>query len=222
MNKPSISADEVRAYLKEHLDFFEAHTDLLEELTLPHNAGKAVSLVERQVSVLRDRNMDMRHRMSELLDNARENDRLFDKSKRLVLAMIEANDLGDLIDALLYSFDKEFGVQYTQVILFGNPNIIPQTAARVVSVNDARDYIGQRISGKRAVSGGLNPAETHYIFGDQANAIGSSAVASLHYGNPLGLLAVGNRDPDYYSSGMGTMFLSFIAEVLNRLLAKHL
>jgi uncharacterized protein YigA (DUF484 family) len=36
------------------------------------------------------------------------------------------------------------------------------------------------------------------------------------------MLSIGNRDPQYYRSSMGTLFLSYIAEVLNRLLPKYL
>jgi hypothetical protein len=32
----------------------------------------------------------------------------------------------------------------------------------------------------------------------------------------LGMLAIGSFDPDYYRSGMGTMFLTYIADVLTR------
>ena len=87
-----LEPEQIEAYLREHLDFFEQHHDLLAEITLPHESGVAVSLVERQVSILRERNIDMRNRLSKLLDNARDNDKLFDKSKRLVLSLIEGQD----------------------------------------------------------------------------------------------------------------------------------
>src|SRR5690625_6836720 len=86
-----LTADQVSEYLQEHRDFFVHNEHLLADLSLPHESGPAVSLVERQVSVLRERNMDVRHRLSKLLDNARENDKLFDKTKRLVLALIEGD-----------------------------------------------------------------------------------------------------------------------------------
>ena len=84
-----IRDEQVAEYLRSNPDFFKQQPGLLADLTLPHESGNAISLVERQVSILRERNMDMRHRMSSLLDNARDNDRLFDKTKRLVLALLE-------------------------------------------------------------------------------------------------------------------------------------
>src|SRR5690554_7550927 len=122
---PMASASDVVRYLMAHPTFFSDHPALLAEIELPHDSGTAISLVERQVAVLRDRNMDMRHRLSHLLDNARDNDRLFDKTKRLVLTLLEGQELPDIIDALHYCFDREFNIHFTSLLLFGNVDKIP-------------------------------------------------------------------------------------------------
>jgi uncharacterized protein len=202
--------------------FFEQHHELLAEISLPHESGSAVSLVERQVALLRERNIDMRNRLSKLLDNARDNDKLFDKSKRLVLSLLEGQDMGDIIDALHYSFDKDFNIHYTSVILFGNVDKIPSSEARVVSIAQAREFVGPLLKNSRAVCGTLGAKEMQFIFGEHASEIGSVATVPLIHGSVFGLLSIGNRDPQYYRSSMGTLFLSYIAEVLNRLLPKYL
>ncbi|MDO3384443.1 DUF484 family protein [Gilvimarinus sp. SDUM040013] len=217
-----IKATDVARYLADHPEFFVEHPALLTELQLPHDSGSAVSLVERQVSVLRDRNMDMRHRLSHLLDNARDNDRLFDKTKQLILALLEARDLGDAMDALHYSFDKEFNIQYTRTLLFGDVDKIAGSQARVVNIHEAREHIGALLKTNRSFCGHLDEAHKQYIFGDAAKDIGSAATVPLVYGNTFGLLAIGNRDPKYYRSSMGTLFLAYIAEVLNRLIPRYL
>jgi len=217
-----LEPEQIEAYLREHPDFFQQHSDLLAELTLPHESGSAVSLVERQVAILRERNMDMRHRLSKLLDNARDNDKLFDKTKRLVLGLLEGQDMGDIIDALHYSFDKEFNIHYTSVILFGNAEKIPSSQARVVSLAQARECVGPLLKNSRAVCGSLAEKELQFLFGNHAGEVGSVATVPLVHGSAFGLLSIGNRDPQYYRSSMGTLFLGYIAEVLNRLLPKYL
>ncbi len=217
-----LTADQVSEYLQEHRDFFVHNEHLLADLSLPHESGPAVSLVERQVSVLRERNMDMRHRLSKLLDNARENDKLFDKTKRLVLALIEGQDLGDIVDALYYSFDNDYQIHYTSLLLFGNEDRMPSSQARVVSLQEAKQHIGPLLKNNRAMCGTLGDDELQFLFGPQAEHIGSVATVPLVHGNTFGLLAIGNRDPHYYRSSMGTLFLGYIAEVLNRLLPNHL
>ncbi|UZJ43681.1 DUF484 family protein [Marinimicrobium sp. C6131] len=217
-----LTDEQVAQYLEAHPDFFVQHRKLLADLELPHESGPAVSLVERQVSVLRERNMDMRHRLSKLLDNARENDKLFDKTKRLVLALLEGRDMGDIIDALCFSFDQDFNIHYTSILLFGHEDRIPSSQARVVTIGEARQHIAPLLKNNRAMCGTLGEGELQFLFGDNAHQIGSVATVPLVHGNAYGLLAIGNRDPHYYRSSMGTLFLGYIAEVLNRLLPEHL
>lgn len=212
----------VAEYLRQHPDFFVKHPALLADLRLPHESGEAISLVERQVSVLRERNMDMRHRLSKLLDNARDNDKLFDKTKRLTLALLEGHDLGDVVDALYYSFDNDFKIHFTSMLLYGDASRTPSSQARVVRIAQAREAIGNLIKSNRAICGSLNPGELEFLFGQNASAIGSAAVVPLIHGNAFGLLAIANRDPQYYRSSMGTLFLSYIGEVLNRVIPRYL
>jgi len=219
---PMASASDVVRYLMAHPTFFSDHPALLAEIELPHDSGTAISLVERQVAVLRDRNMDMRHRLSHLLDNARDNDRLFDKTKRLILELLEGQDLGDIIDALHYSFDNEFNIHFTRTLLFGDAEAIGGSQARVVSPKEAQDNISVLLKSNRSFCGKLGDKEKAYLFGDDAAQVGSAATVALNNGQTFGLLAIGNRDPKYYRSSMGTLFLAYIAEVLNRLLPPHM
>jgi uncharacterized protein YigA (DUF484 family) len=65
----------------------------------------------------------------------------------------------------------------------------------------------------------LRKEELAYLF-PAAGEVGSAAVMTLHKGSALGVIAVGNSDPNHYSSSMGTLFLSHIADVLVRLLPR--
>lgn len=217
-----LTDEQVSDYLHKHTDFFVKHPQLLADLRLPHESGRAISLVERQVSVLRERNMDMRHRMNKLLDNARDNDKLFEKTKRLTLSLLEGQDLGDVVDALFYSFDNDYNIHYTTLLLYGNPHSVPASAARIISLTEARDHIGGLVKSNRAICGSLSNKERDFLFLEKSQEVGSAAVVPLVYGNAYGLLAIGNRDPRYYRSSMGTLFLTYIADILNRIFPRYL
>ena len=84
----------VGEYLQACPDFFERNGALLAKLRLPHlrDAGATVSLVERQVEVLRERNQALERKLKELVDVARANDGLADRIHRLTQRLIRAHD----------------------------------------------------------------------------------------------------------------------------------
>src|SRR4029450_1438701 len=91
--------DTVMRYLRENPDFFGRHPMLLTDLSLPHDSGEAISLVERQVAILRERNIDMRKRLAHLVGAANTNDTLFEKNRRFPLAILHADGL-DAVDTV--------------------------------------------------------------------------------------------------------------------------
>ncbi|WP_317932410.1 DUF484 family protein [Halioxenophilus sp. WMMB6] len=216
----ALHAEAVRKYLIENPEFFQRHRDILQNLLLPHDTGNAVSLIEKQVSVLRERNVELRHRLTQLVENARENDILFDKTRRLVLSLMETDELGDFIDALLYSLDNDFQVQFSTLVLFDEQLEGPVGPARVYNSHSASKQFPKLWRAHKTLCGQLPREDIQQLFPKNIQSIGSVAVAPVNNGSPLGLLAIGHKDPDYYRSSMGTLFLGYIAEVLNRSLPR--
>lgn len=211
---PSVGAQDVVAYLRANPAFFAEHDDLLLELQVPHQRGDSVSLVERQLKLLRDRNIEMRHRLSHLMDVARDNDRLFDKTRRLVLDLLDAATLEEVVSAVEDSLRHQFQVPYSSLILFSET---PLAVGRSVSSAQAHEAIGGLLADGKTVCGVLRPHELAFLFGEEEQAqIGSAAVVCLSYKGLHGILAIGSPDPQHYRSSLGTLFLGYIAEVLAR------
>ena len=219
--EPALNDELVCDFLRKHSNFFNRHPDLLSEMSLPHDSGEAVSLVERQVSLLRERNIDMRHRLSKLLDTARDNDLLFDKTRRLLLTLLESTSLTQLVDSLHFSLDRDFNIPFSSLILFGGETQLPCSRAKIVPLQIAQQRAPDLIRNNKPRCGDLPGEHLDFLFDSRAEYIGSAAVVPLVYGQCFGLLAVGNNDPNYYRSSMGTLFLSYIAEVLNRLIPRY-
>ena len=210
----ALDEDSVRDFLKDNGDFLQRNPDLLDHLHISHASGSAVSLVEKQVSVLRERNVDMRHRLNTLTANARDNDKLYEQTRQLVLKLLEATTLKELCQAFASSMDKDFGVEHASIILFGEGK--SKGACRIESAESAKIEIGPLLKGHKAVCGALRKEELSYLFPD-AGGVGSAALMPLGNGVELGLIAVGSSDAGRYSSNMGTLFLSHIADVIVRL-----
>ena len=214
--------DMVREFLRDNPRFLDDNPDILESLSLPHNSGNAVSLVERQGGVMRDRNKEMRNRLDNILATAHDNDLLFEKTKRLVLNLLEAKNLPAMVETIYDSLGKDFEIDFYSLTLLGDEKSLPRTMARVASVEKANEQVSTLIGSNRAVCGVLREEEMTFLFGEKGLQVGSVAAVPLRYNNLYGILAIGNADPNFYKSSMGTLFLSYIAEVVNRILPKHL
>ncbi|MCZ4324303.1 conserved hypothetical protein [Pseudomonas sp. 8BK] len=209
-----LDSETVAAYLRLHPEFFIDHDELIPELRIPHQRGDTVSLVERQVKLLRERNIEMRHRLSQLMDVARDNDRLFDKTRRLVLDLLDASSLEEVVSCVEDSLRREFQVPFVSLILFSEA---PLPVGRSVSSAEAHQAIGGLLAGGKTICGVLREHELNFLFGSEDGAqVGSAAVVSISHQGLHGVLAIGSADPQHYKSSLGTLFLGYIAEVLAR------
>ncbi|MEB0043869.1 MULTISPECIES: DUF484 family protein [unclassified Pseudomonas] len=214
----SLEAAAIAAYLEAHPDFFVEHEELLPALRIPHQRGDTVSLVERQMAILRERNIELRHRLSHLMDVARDNDRLFDKTRRLILALMDATSLEDVVISVEDSLRQDFQVPFVSLILLGD-NAMP--VGRWATHAEAQTAIGGLLSEDKSVSGSLREHELDFLFGEeQRKQIGSTAVVAISHQGIHGVLAIASRDPQHYKSSVGTLFLSYIAEVMGRVLPR--
>ena len=214
----TVQAEQVAAFLRANPEFFVEHEELLSELRIPHQRGTTVSLVEHQVKLLRERNIEMRHRLSHLIDVARDNDRLFDKTRRLVLDLLDAASMEEVVSAVEDSLRHEFQVPFVSLILFSET---PMTVGRWVSSAEAHQAIGGLLTGGKTLCGVLRSHELAFLFGEQEREqVGSAAVVTINHQGLHGVLAIGSPDPQHYESSLGTLFLSYISEVLARVLPR--
>lgn len=214
----TVLAEQVTAFLRANPEFFVEHEELLSELRIPHQRGTTVSLVEHQVKLLRERNIEMRHRLSHLMDVARDNDRLFDKTRRLVLDLLDAASLEEVVSAVEDSLRQQFQVPFVSLILFSET---PMTVGRWVSLAEAHQAIGGLLNGGKTLCGVLRSHELAFLFGEAERAqVGSAAVVTISHQGLHGVLAIGSTDPQHYKSSLGTLFLSYISEVLGRVLPR--
>lgn len=217
-------ATHVAEYLKENPDFFVGRDELLLELTLPHQRGDAISLVERQVSLLRERNVDYRQQLARLGENARDNEKLFERMRLLVLALLESKDLEQLVEVIRDSLDHEFGIEFHSLILFSEmPMNLP---VRIEHVDVVVAELGKIVTTGKAICGQITDDERNFLFQKQSAQVGSVAIAPLNYAlsepRQLGVLALGSKDKNRFKASMGTMFISYLGDVLSRVLARHM
>lgn len=226
----------VAEHLRAHPDFFAKYPDTLMELALQHPSGSAVSLIERQVAVLREHNRKLKHQLQDLVQIARDNDRLSERMHRLTLALIDCTNLEEVFIALHDSLRNEFQADAVTLRLIARPLQSTADERDRFSVDilfaDKDDaswsaFKGIMNSGK-PVCGTLNAAQLNHLFGDQAGDTASAALIPL--ANPssdraapsLGIVAIGSYDAERFHPGMGTHFLSQMGELISRAIRPYL
>jgi hypothetical protein len=214
-SRPAAAANEdaVVHYLQTHDDFFERQTDLLTSLRLPHDSGAAVSLVERQVEALRGEIERYKSRIASLLDLARENDELNKKLHRLTLALIEAVDFDEMINILEDHLHEEFRADAVELRLFSSTEL--RAASEDADPQPGVAAFMRFFQQQGPVCGQLSDTQMDYLFGAQAEDVGSAALLPLRSDDILGVLAIGSSDKQRFHADMGTEFLIQLAEVVS-------
>ena len=219
------SAEQVTAWLRHHPDFFHGRPDLLELMRLPDPRGEAVSLLERQASILRERNVELRERLNALLDIARENDSLFEKTRQLTLKLIEARGLNPLCAALVDSLKNQFGSDAVTLLIYDRDISVDgvlREHVRVVDSGALHDALQTLLRQGKAVCGILRQDELRELFPQQAERVKSAAMVPLEFQGRQGLLAIGSNDEHHFRSSLGTLFITHLGDVLARRLADTL
>jgi len=213
----SLSEDSIADYLKSHPDFFERHPALVIGLKLPHRAGGAsISLVERQVSLLRQRNSQLERQLKDLVAVAKQNDALVEKIHQLCLKLMRAPTLPARLAELETGLREDFAAERAVLVLFPEApaEAIHEGFVRRMSVDDAdvRPF-ATFLRAAKPRCGPLRDRQKN-IFDRDADSVSSAALVPLGAESRLGFLIIGSHDPDHFHPGKRMDFLARLGEVL--------
>jgi uncharacterized protein YigA (DUF484 family) len=231
---------EIADYLLANPAFFEQHAELLGAVRLasPHGT-RAVSLQERQMEMLRDKNKHLERRLAELLRYGHENDSISLKFNRWTARVMAERDPHSVPSAVTAGLCEVFDIPHAAVRIWD--------VAEAYALADFARSVGEEVklfaSGLAAPYCGLNSGFEAAQWlepmhdkpaGDGTEATAEPAIASVALlalreplGNPdspvFGLLVMGSSEPRRFHEGMATDFLAQIgilaSAALSRLLA---
>ena len=209
----------VAGYLEAFPDFFERHPQLLAKLRLPHERGDAtVSLIERQVEVLREKNRQIDRRFAELVENARANEALAEKIHRLARRLAGTRSPLDAVAAVESSLREDFDAAHSVLTLFSSDPALKSHESRFLRVV-RRDDLSLRsfeplLASGKPRCGQVRDSQRDWLFGTGTVEVGSVALVPLGPGGNVGLLACGSGDANRFNPSMSTDFLIRIAELI--------
>jgi uncharacterized protein len=227
-NEPgSLAEEQMGEYLVQHPEFFERHPGVLARLKLPHQRGSAaVSLVERQVLVLRERHGALEQKLQELIENGRANDAITDRVHRLTRRLLRARDFASSIAALETSLREDFGAS-RWLLLLTDPALpglagFQSTHVRVVPRASAELKLFESFfESARPRSGQIRDTQRDYLFGTEGGPVGSTVLIPLGERASLGLLAVASHDTERYLPTMSTDYLVRIGDIVTEAITAH-
>jgi len=224
---PASQSDEERIerYLALNPDFFERHQQLLARMRLPHmRTGSTVSLVERQVEVLRDQKSDADRRLAEFVAVARANDGLAERIHRFTRRLMRASGPAAALTSIEASLREDFEAFNCVLLLTAPFDVLPnnyEPFLRKLPADDAniRTFEALLATGKPRC-GQVRDSQRDFLFGPEAASIGSVALVPLGEGGSLGLLALGSAERERFHPGMSTEFLKRMGEMIADALAR--
>jgi hypothetical protein len=204
-------AEDVAQYLQDNPRFFEDHVDTLVQINLPHpHGGRTISLSERQLVALREKNKQLEKNLREMMAHAKENDALQHKVHEFVVVLFAGRDLDTLQELIPHLLRDIFAVPHAVLHLWQtNP-----PSAEVLAFADAQAH---------PVCLHHAAHDTAAWFGENIANLHSFAYLPLHAGSEtIGLLVLSSEDRQRFYPEMGTVFLQRIAEAVGSALHPYL
>lgn len=218
----TLADEDIAAHLRAHPDFFQRHADLLTTLRLPHATGGAVSLIERQIEVLREKNHTADARLTELVGIARANEALTAKIHRFTRRLMRAPTRRAILTQIEQGFREDFDVNHTVLVLFNaGAGTDDLRFVRAVPASDpSLAGFDTLLSSGRPRCGQIRDSQRDFLFGTDSGSIGSVALVPLQGDAPQGLLVLGSLNRDRFHPGMSTDFLGLLGELISDALAR--
>jgi len=206
----------VATYLRKNPEFLEEYPDVLETLHLNHKSGVAVSLIERQVNQLRQKNQDLDRQLNRLVHVAAENEQLMTRLHQLTLELMLINSRKEFFTHLGNSLLNDFNADILQICLF-DLDIATEAGEDVKHLRADEPEMERFLTlldKNHSICGRLGESKLEFLFGSKARWVQSTVLVPLGEKGEYGMMAIGSSDETRFYPGMGTLFLDLLANVI--------
>lgn len=212
--------EDVARYLQDHPQFFEEYADMLSEIKIPQPYdGRAISISERQISTLREKNKLLQEKLHELINIGENNDTIGEKMHRLAVSLLEFNSVEELLHGLNYNLCEDFSIPHVVMRLWylndiKNSQKRPEFSSVSKTVKTSVESMRKPYCGPQ-VSDEIKP-----WFGQDAKYLQSFSIIPLRRKRTIGLLVMGSPDAERFYPDMGTLYLERLGELVSSALAR--
>jgi uncharacterized protein len=209
--------ESIAAYLQRHPEFFERHQAVLARLRLPHaRGGSTISLVERQIEVLREKLAGLESKLAELMRVARANDAIAERLHRFTRRLVRGMPRAEALARIEAGLREDFDAFNASLVLIGEGSELEAPRfVRTVRADDPslKSFESLFASGKPRC-GQARDSQREFLFGPEGLEMASVALLPLGEKGSVGVLGLGSADRDRFHPAMSTEFLAHMAELI--------
>lgn len=226
-NTLSLNDTTISEFLRQDPLFFERNAHLLAELYLPSPHGNgAISLTERQQLAQRDKIRANENMLSELIENAQQNDATTQKIHRLSITLMSHPRLAQISQIVSQSMVEIFNVD--RAYLYCWLHAEQATLADHSIFAPVSDQFSQWISQLEQPYCGARPEHlalemdenfASFAFVPLYTHTHQNADDNTGHLPAMGALILASKDAEHFKPNMGTVFLSRIGDLLSAALA---
>ena len=202
---------DIAQYLQNNPQFFEEHAELLTEITIPHPyGGRTISLSERQLLAMREKNKALEKTLHEMVEIAKSNDALQHKVHQFTCSLFGMGKSLDVAETMTRQLREVFAIPHAVLHTW---QAKPPSAEMLTFTDEL-----------------LQPVCTHHPIYDSLNWFGENGVHLRSFAylplrdgeQTVGLLILASEDMQRFYPEMGTLFLQRIAEIVSSALRPSL
>jgi len=211
-------------YLLKNPDFFNQHTDFLETLKVPHVSGSAISLIERQVDILRKQNTQYKKQLHDLFAIAKENEQSNNNMHKLILSLLSSSDLNSCEDVLKKHLCGDFAVDAVALRLFTKPKHKQHKTLLIQKESLLDQELNKLLTTRKPQCGYFKQLPIETLFAGKSKSLSSLAVIPLFIekNNCFAALILGSNNMHRFNANIGTVFLEHLGEILSHKLNAYI
>ncbi|MBI79104.1 MAG: DUF484 family protein [Pseudomonadota bacterium] len=219
-NKENISLEDIVIYLEKHPNFFYENPHILEQVNLNHNQPKgSISLIEHQVSLLRDQNANYKNKLADLISIGKKNDLFIKKIQKLYFNQLKTNNLSERLELINSFLHNDFSIASSVLMISDDlrkKNLTTKSNKFIKYFNreDKKlDYFSKFIDLGSPKCGEIKAEHATYLFGSDP-IIRSAALIPVGDQIMLGFLAIGSMEKDYFNPNQSVDILSGLGDLI--------
>lgn len=210
MTDTAFTAHDIAAFLQAHPGFFDEHADVFATMQVPHPHGsRAISLGERQILTLRERNRELEWRLNELVRNATANEGIGTHVAKWCSRLLSENDAQRVPGEIALGLAEQFDLNHVALRLW-NLSELPETGYGEPVSQDVRTFTD---SLKTPYCGTDTAFEAASWLDAKPKSLALVPLRLEADGAAVGLLVLGSDDPERFNPEMGTAFLESIGQL---------